>query len=153
MLSSRKPVRDCIPAATILLALVAIAATPAPVTAFPAGPVRATADFDPFQTVIRGGRAVTLSGPITCPAGDIISLRATISQRTSAAVAEGHWTKQCPATTHRTWRTTAPVIDGVSLSAGRAHAIGLAVVRHAAKPVDAFQWQRTITLAAVGRSR
>ena len=153
MLSSRKPLRHRLSAATMLSALVAIAATPASAIAFPAGPVRAPADFNRYPAVIRGGQAIKLSGPVTCPAGDTITLRATISQRTSGAVAEGHWIKHCTATTHRTWRTTATVIDGVGLTAGRAHAVGLAIVRHAGKPVDAFQWQRTITLAAVGSGR
>jgi hypothetical protein len=94
---------------------------------------------------------VKLSGPVTCPAGDTVSLRATASQRSSGAVAEGSWSKVCTGQGQQ-WHTTASVTDGVTLSAGRAHAAGLATIRRAGKPVDAFQWLRTVTFRATGKA-
>lgn len=109
------------------------------------------AAFTPTQTLIDSGRTLKLSGPITCPAGDTVRLRATLSQRSTGAVAQGVWSKACTGKGQH-WHTTASVNDGVTMSAGCAHAAGLAIIRHAGKPVDAFQWLRTVTLKATGKA-
>jgi hypothetical protein len=103
------------------------------------------AAFSRTGELIDRGLAVKLSGPVTCPAGDTVSLRATISQRSTGAVAQGSWSKVCTGPGQQ-WHTTASVTDDVTMSAGCAHAAGLATIRHAGKPVDAFQWLRTVTL-------
>jgi hypothetical protein len=119
----------------------------------PAGCLRCkpAAAFAPTQTLIASGRAVKLSGPIKCPAGDIVRVRATVSQRSTGAVAQAFWNKPCTGKGQH-WHKTASVNDGVMLSAGCAHAAGLAIIRHAGKPVDAFQWLRTVTLKATGKT-
>jgi hypothetical protein len=102
-------------------------------------------NFDRSAAVVKSGRAVRVSGPISCPAGDTVRLRATISQHVTGAVAAGSWSATCTGRKQH-WHTTASVTDGVDLKAGCAAGAGLAIIRHAGRPVDAYQWVRAITL-------
>ena len=133
--------------AVLAFANVASAGTPACGTTC----LKPAAAFNRTGGLTNGGRGVNVSGPIGCPAGDSVQLRATVSQRSTGAVAQGFWNKVC-AGSGQHWHTTASVTDGVTMSAGCVHATGLAIVRHAGKPVDAFQWLRTVTLDAAGKA-
>jgi hypothetical protein len=142
--------------AIVLLAIVAFAIVPAAVYASlpdpgPCNTCRRAPDFKATQPLIDAGRAVTLSGPIECPAGATVRLRADVSQLSGGA-AEGFWSKRCTGALKHTWHTTATVTDGVGLSAGCARASGLAIFRRAGKPVFAYQWLRMITLIVAGKA-
>ena len=107
--------------------------------------------FDRAGAVATGGAAVTVSGPISCPTGDTVRLRATVSQLATGAVAEGFWSKSCTGKIQQ-WRMTAKVSDGTSFTAGCAHGTGLAIVRRSGKPVTASQWLSALTLTAAGKA-
>jgi hypothetical protein len=95
-------------------------------------------NFSRSGVVVDAGRAVEVSGPVTCAAGDAVKLRATISQP-GGSVAVGVWSMTCTGRAQR-WHGTAKVIDGVRLGRGLATGVGLAVVRQRGRAADAFQW-------------
>jgi hypothetical protein len=105
------------------------------------------AAFDHHGTLINGDRAVLISGPIACSAGEIVRIRATVSQVSTGAVAEGIWSRQCTGTMLQ-WHITARVTDGAQLRAGGADGVGLAIIRHHRTPVSAVQWISPLTLNA-----
>ena len=105
------------------------------------------AAFDHAGVLTNRGGAVRVSGPIACAAGDSVRVRATVSQVSTGAVAEGVWSKRCTgAALH--WHITATVTDGVHFSAGGADGVGLAITRRHGIPGSAVQWLRRLTLKA-----
>ena len=78
---------------------------------------------------------------------DRVTIRATVSQLSTGAVAEGVWSKRCTGTVLH-WHITAIVSDGIHLQTGRADGAGLAVIRDHGVPASAIQWIRPLTLAS-----
>lgn len=109
------------------------------------------ARFDRSGTIAADGGAVTVSGPIRCPAGYTVRLRATVSERATGAVAEGFWSKNCTGASQH-WNLTAKVTDGVSLKAGGACGGGLAIIRRHGKAVSTRQWIGELSLTAAGKA-
>jgi hypothetical protein len=105
------------------------------------------AAFDRAALLANGGVTVLVSGPITCRVGDSVRIRATVSQASTGAVAEGHWSKLCTGTLMH-WHITAIVTDGAHFSAGGGHGAGLAIIRRNGMPGSAIQWIRPLTLKA-----
>jgi hypothetical protein len=105
------------------------------------------AAFDHTGVLTVGGGAVRVSGPITCTAGDFVRIRATVSQTSTGAVAEGIWSKRCTGTALH-WHITAIVTDAGHFAAGGADGVGLAIIRSHGIPVTAVQWLRGLTLKA-----
>jgi hypothetical protein len=105
------------------------------------------AAFDRTGVLTDGGRAVRVSGPVACKAGERVRIRTTVSQVSTGAVAEGVWSKLCTGNTLH-WHVTAIVSDGVHFSTGHAEGVGLAIVRGHGVPVSAVQWIRPLTLKA-----
>jgi hypothetical protein len=103
------------------------------------------AAFDRAGVLANRGTKVHLSGPVDCSVGDTVSIRATVSQLATGAVAEGVWSKRCTGTTLH-WHITALVNGGVHFSTGSAEGVGLAVIRDHRVPVSAIQWIRVLTL-------
>ena len=98
-----------------------------------------------------GGHVVEATGPIRCSQVERATIRVTVSQRTSGAVAEGRWRGRCRRST-RTWTATRFVPQGAAIfEAGRAQACALAVTRRAKRGTDAKQWCRTIELTTENR--
>jgi hypothetical protein len=136
-------------AATIaLMPISAMAHTSAVGDHLPCGRTcKPAAAFDHAGTLTNGGGAVRVSGPIACKAGDSIRIRATVSQVSTGAVAEGFWSKRCTgAMLH--WHITAIVTDGVHFATGRAEGVGVAIVRRDGIPGSAVQWVSPLTLTA-----
>jgi hypothetical protein len=105
------------------------------------------AAFDDAAQLANGGGTVRVSGPITCGMGDSVRIRATVSQASTGAVAEGLWSKRCTGTLQH-WHITAIVTDGAHFSAGDADGAGLAIIRRHGVPGSAIQWIRPLTLRA-----
>lgn len=105
------------------------------------------AAFDRAGVLAGAGARVRMSGPVECPVNDRVTIRATVSQLSTGAVAEGVWSKRCTGTVLH-WHITAIVSDGVHLRAGRADGAGLAVIRDHGVPASAIQWIRPLTLAS-----
>ena len=103
------------------------------------------AAFDRAGVLVNRGAEVRLSGPVDCSVGDSVRVRATVSQLSTGAVAEGVWSKRCTGTTLH-WHITAIVNDSVHFSTGRAAGVGLAVIRDHGVPGSAIQWIRPLTL-------
>jgi hypothetical protein len=136
-------------AATIaLMPLSALAHTSAVSDAVSCGRTcKPAAAFDPAGLLTNGGGVVQVSGPISCRAGDSVRIRATVSQVSTGAVAEGLWSKRCTGTELH-WHITAIVTDGVHFSAGGAEGVGLAIIRRQGTPGSAVQWIRRLALKA-----
>ena len=105
------------------------------------------AAFDHTGALTNGGGAVRVSGPIACKAGDSVRIRATVSQVSTGAVAEGFWSKRCTGTTLH-WHITAIVTDGAHFAAGGAEGVGVAIIRRHRVPGSAVQWISPLTLTA-----
>jgi hypothetical protein len=136
-------------AATIaLMPLSALAHTSAVSDPVPCGRTcKPAAAFDPAGVLTNGSGVVQVSGPIACRAGDSVRIRATVSQVSTGAVAEGLWSKRCTGTELH-WHITAIVTDGVHFSAGGAEGVGLAIIRRHGMPGSAVQWIRRLALKA-----
>jgi hypothetical protein len=105
------------------------------------------AAFDRAALLSDGGGTVLVSGPITCRVGDSVRVRATVSQASTGAVAEGLWSRRCTGTLMH-WHITAIVNDGAHFSAGGADGAGLAIIRRHGVPRSAIQWISPLTLKA-----
>lgn len=105
------------------------------------------AAFDRAALLANGGVTVLVSGPITCRVGDRVRIRATVSQASTGAVAEGLWSKGCTGRSMQ-WHITAIVTDGAHFSARGADGAGLAIIRRHGMPGSAIQWIRPLTLKA-----
>jgi hypothetical protein len=105
------------------------------------------AAFDRAALLANGGVTVLVSGPIICRVGDSVRIRATVSQASTGAVAEGLWSKRCTGTLMH-WHITAIVTDGAHFSAGDGDGAGLAIMRRHGIPGSAIQWIRPLTLKA-----
>ena len=113
------------------------------------GPVHG--NFNRAGVIAKRGAAVMVSGPISCPTGDTVRLRATVSQLATGAVAQGFWSKSCAGSVQH-WDMTAKVTDSASFTAGCAHGTGLAIVSRNGKAVTASQWLSALTLTAARKA-
>jgi len=95
--------------------------------------------FDEKDAIIDSGTAVTVAGTIGCPAGDTVTVRATISQAYTSAVAEGTWSASCTGNSQR-WSAAATVTDGAHLKPGCAQGAGLSIVSKDGSAVKVRQW-------------
>ena len=101
--------------------------------------------IDPVGIVADNGRSVTLTGPIAITAGERASLRVTVTQRTTGAVAEGHAILTGTGTTNQ-WEITATVEGRETFEAGPATAVAIARTSLHGHATDAHQWLVNITL-------
>ena len=100
------------------------------------GQVFIRAAFNLTATLHGGGSQLQVSGPLQCQ-GTRVTIRATVSQRTTGAWAEGQWEGAC---SHRTWKTTVHVTGANRFKAGSAEGCGLGIGYVGSKQFDAFQW-------------
>jgi hypothetical protein len=124
--------------ATLIAAMAALTA--------PAGAGVVLNTIDREATLDDAGRVVETTGPIRCSARERASIRVTISQRTTGAVAEGRWRGGCRLTT-TTWtaRRFAPH-GSATFQPGMAKACALGITRRDSEVTDAKQWCRTVRL-------
>jgi len=102
--------------------------------------------IDPVGIVAHNGRHVTLTGPLAVTAGERVQMRVTVSQRTTAAVAEGGVILTGTGTTNH-WEVEAAVQGNETFEAGPATATAIAVTSAAGgQATDAHQWLVNITL-------
>jgi hypothetical protein len=103
-------------------------------------------NISPTATLRAGGRQAVLSGPIRCKPGLTVSLRLTLTQRSTAAIAQLGLRGPCP-TRLRGFRA-AVTSRTQPLVAGGAFACVLGVVQRGETYVDANQWCRPVRLVA-----
>jgi hypothetical protein len=129
--------------APVVIALMAATMTALTASAS-AGVVLNTIDRE--ASLDAGGHVVAVTGPIRCSQVERATVRVTVSQRTTGAVAEGQWRGLCRRST-RTWTAKRFVPQGsATFQAGGAQVCALAVTRRAERATDAKQWCRAIEL-------
>ena len=102
--------------------------------------------IDPVGIVAHNGRHVTLTGPLAVTAGERVQMRVTVSQRTTAAVAEGGVILTGTGTTNH-WEVEAAVQGNETFEAGAATATAIAVTSAGGgQATDAHQWLVNIAL-------
>ena len=126
-----------------LLVTALVATLTAPAASASAGVVLNTIDRTASLDAARGNVEVT--GPIRCSQAERATIRVTVSQRTTGAVAEGSWRGRCRRAT-RAWTARAELQGAATFRTGRARACALGVTRRGGTATDAKQWCETIRL-------
>jgi hypothetical protein len=95
--------------------------------------------IDPSALVTNNGRHIMVSGPIACTAGERVTLRVTVTQRTTGAVAHGRTRFTCAGDlqqweVHVVNHSTTPFEEGVATAVARARTTAQG------EPTDAHQW-------------
>lgn len=103
--------------------------------------------IDRHAALDEAGRVVRVTGPIRCSQVERATIRVTVSQRTTGAVAEGQWRGRCRPTT-RTWTVRRFVQHGsTTFETSTAQACALGVTRRGTKVTDAKRRCQTVRLA------
>lgn len=101
--------------------------------------------IDPTGAVTGNGHHVIVTGPILCTAGELAELRATVTQRTTGAVAEGRGRITCTGA-DQTWKLRLEKAGRESFQEGEATAVAIAVTLNEGKATDAQQWLVNVML-------
>ena len=101
--------------------------------------------IDPVAHVTDNGRRILLTGPIGCTAGERASLRVTVTQRSTGAVAEGRAFVTCTGDVQQ-WEVRATTRGEPSFEEGPAQAVALGRTTEGGVTTDAHQWLVEITL-------
>jgi len=101
--------------------------------------------IDPVATVADDGHHIVVTGPIACTAREKAHLRVTITQRATAALAEGHTRITCTGGSQQ-WEVHAATHGPEGFQDGPATAVAVARTTHRGDITDAHQWLVEITL-------
>lgn len=125
---------------------VAIALTVVGVFGAPTAFARITANtIDPVAIVSENGRHILVTGPLACTAGERASLRVTVTQRSTGAVAEGRALIICTGNTQQ-WEAHASTQGKETFEQGPAIAAAVARTTERGETTDTDQWSVGITL-------
>ena len=102
-------------------------------------------DIDLVQ-VSADGRQLRVSGPIVCTKGEQLSVRATITQRSTGALADGQWAGTCTGLLQRWTIRQLNAYGAPSFRVGSAQACGLATTWYRGRRSDAYQWCGNVTV-------
>jgi hypothetical protein len=129
---SRKA-RPSLISAALALTLVGVCSTP------PTFAGVALNTIDPVALVTGSGRHILVTGPIACMAGEQATLRVTVTQRATGAVAQGRTRLTCTGNLQH-WEVRVASRDTVPFWEGSATAVALARTTAHGEPTDAHQW-------------
>jgi hypothetical protein len=101
--------------------------------------------IDLVAHLTEGGRELTVTGPIACTAGERLTLRVTVTQRSTGAVAEGHTRFMCTGALQQ-WEVRIVRHKKAAFAAGTATAVARANSTAQGEPTDAHQWLVECTL-------
>ena len=101
--------------------------------------------IDPVAVMTGDGRQVIVTGPIECTAGERTFIRITLTQRSTAAFAEGRGVLTCTGSTQQ-WEVDAPLQGKEVLVDGPAIAVAVARSTDHGQTTDAHQWLVDVTL-------
>jgi hypothetical protein len=101
--------------------------------------------IDPGALVTDDSRHLIVTGPIACTAGEGASLRVTVTQRATGAVAGGRTRITCTGDL-QPWEVQLLIQAQATFQAGPATAVAVARTTAAGAPTDAHQWLVEITL-------
>src|SRR5438477_335108 len=102
--------------------------------------------IDPVAIVSGNGLHVMLTGPIACIEGERLSLRVTVTQRETGALAEGVALFTCTGVFFQQWKVLASIQGNETFQPGPATAVAIGRTSSGAKTTDAHQWLVNITL-------
>ncbi len=95
--------------------------------------------INPVAIISSDGREVVVSGPIRCDEGNCLQLRVTVTQRTTAAVAEAVWNGDCAGRIQK-WEVTVLAKGEPRFEEGQAQACTIATSARSGETSDAYQW-------------
>jgi hypothetical protein len=101
--------------------------------------------IDPVALVTDDGRHLIATGPIACTAGEEVSLRVTVTQRATGAVAGGRTRITCTGDTQQ-WEVHASIQAQETFQEPPATAVAVARTTAEEDTTDAHQWLVEITL-------
>lgn len=103
--------------------------------------------IDAVATVTDHGRQLVVTGPIACTEGERLSLRVTVTQRATGAVAMGRTVVSCTGGNQQ-WEVHASARGKETFEVGPATAAALGRTSERGTITDAHQWLVDIALAA-----
>jgi hypothetical protein len=107
----------------------------------------ATNTIDALATVSPSGNGIRVTGPIQVTADERVEVRATVTQRSTGAVAEGSTMFRGTGASQQ-WEAVVHVRGDAKFIPGPATAVGMASTFVRGKAADAHQWLVNITLVA-----
>jgi hypothetical protein len=135
---TKKPIHG-LGLAAIVMALVGVFIAP---TAF----ARITANtIDPVASLADSGQHLRVTGPMSCTPRETASLRVTVTQRATGAVAEGQTRITCTGAPQQ-WEIQATTHGQATFQEGPATAGAFARTTTSGETTDAHQWLVDITL-------
>jgi hypothetical protein len=105
--------------------------------------------IDPVALVTENGRHILVTGPIVCTAGELATLRVTVTQRVTGAVAQGRVRLTCTGA-FQNWAVPIARQGRGTFQNGPATAVALARTSVRGAPTDAHQWLVELTLSGQG---
>jgi len=102
--------------------------------------------IDPVAGVTDNGRHIIATGPIECTAGERLSLRVTVTQRSTGAEAEGRTLITCTGIHTQQWEVHASTQGKETFEEGPATAVAIGLTTLRGETTDAHQWLVNITL-------
>ena len=101
--------------------------------------------IDPVAYRNESGRRVVVTGPIVCTAGEGVTLRVTMTQRSTGAVGQGHTRFSCTGTLQQ-WEVWITHDKKAAFAYGVATAVAFARTTAQGTPTDAHQWLVEVTV-------
>jgi hypothetical protein len=105
--------------------------------------------IDPVALVTENGQHILVTGPIVCTAGELATLRVTVTQRITGAVAQGRARLTCTGE-FQNWVVPVARQGRGTFQNGPATAVALARTSVRGAPTDAHQWLVELTLSGQG---
>lgn len=93
----------------------------------------------PEAEISKNGRFISVTGPIECSDGDSLKVRATVTQASTGAIAEGHARVRCDGTLQE-WSARAINFGFERFETGPAQACALGITYNRGKVTDIRQW-------------
>ena len=91
------------------------------------------------------GRQIVVTGPIVCTAGERVTLRVTVTQRSTGAVGQGHTRFTCTGALQQ-WEVWITHGKKAAFAYGVATAVAFARTTAQGTPTDAHQWLVEVTV-------
>ena len=130
---------QCLVAAAMALTLAAVFLSPMAFARI------MTNTIDPVATVTDNGHHLIVTGPIECSEGQKVYLRATVTQRTTGALAEGRTMIACTGVSQQ-WEVHAAPQANEVFTEGAATVVASARTTDRGATDDAHQWLVDVTL-------
>ncbi|HET7037735.1 MAG TPA: hypothetical protein VFI42_18800 [Thermomicrobiaceae bacterium] len=95
--------------------------------------------INPTVTMSRGGHRLTVTGPIACTAGEILTIRITVTQNSPNAWGEGRTRLRCSGSLQQ-WTVQVSARGFTTFGEGVGQACAFGMTRDRAKVTETRQW-------------